>query len=101
MVKICPIGRPRLNWEEALNVWRSAFPGRYTKAHRTAEREAKRAQHPGGEKQRLGMEIFGVTAEDDCAYNNFYHFLFRLRAGKLTLLKEYKYRLHIYDFLAD
>ena len=117
--KNLPHWRPRLNREEALTVWRSLFLGQYADAHLTASgKEASHTPPPiENPEHRIHIDILGTTGEDDRIameaesnmtnpltgrhYNNFYHFLFRVRDGQLLLFKEYQDTLHIYDFLAE
>jgi ketosteroid isomerase-like protein len=113
-----PHWKPRLTREEALTVWRSLFQGQYEDAHMTASgAQATRAPSEEKPEHQLRMDVLGMTAEDDRVameakshmihpvtgrrYHNLYHFLFRVRDGKLTLFKEYQDTLHIYDFLAE
>lgn len=113
-----PHYKPRLTREEALTVWRSLFAGQYEDAHMAASgAEASRPPAEEDPAHQLRMDVLGMTAEDDRVameakshmihpvtgryYRNLYHFLFRVRDGKLTLFKEYQDTLHIYDFLAE
>jgi ketosteroid isomerase-like protein len=56
------------------------------------------------EEDRVSMEASStgvVNPKNGRTYGNFYHFLFRIRDGKLVLLKEYQDTLKVYDFVCE
>jgi ketosteroid isomerase-like protein len=113
--KNLPHEKPRINRDEALRNLANMFKGRYTDAMSDPSATAA-APVIDDEKYHMRLKIHAFTAEGDRVaieaeshvlnpngriYNNFYHYLFRIRDGKLVLFKEYQDTLHLYDYLAE
>jgi ketosteroid isomerase-like protein len=114
--KNLPHAKPRLNRDESLAVFRAMFKGHYRDV---MSEDGTAGERPPVEQveHHMRLDVLGTTAEADRVameaeshvlnpengrlYNNFYHYLFRVRAGKLTLFKEYQDTLHLYDFVSE
>jgi ketosteroid isomerase-like protein len=112
--KNLPHAKPRLNRDESLLSLAKMFKGQYADSHNLSGEGA--APAIDDEKYHMRLKIHAFTAEGDRVaieaeshvlnpngriYNNFYHYLFRVRDGKLVLFKEYQDTLHMYDYLAE
>jgi ketosteroid isomerase-like protein len=113
-----PHAKPRLDREEAMTVFATMFAGNYGDSMKAAARvgPAVPTAPVQNEQRQMRMDIHGLTAEEDRVameaeshvansqngrvYNNFYHYLFRIRDGKLSLFKEYQDTLHLFDYVS-
>jgi ketosteroid isomerase-like protein len=109
--------KPRLDREESMVVFKRLFEGDYTSSMSGPEHAADEAAVPiHDDKYRMRLDVLGLTAEEDRVameaeshvlnpngrlYNNFYHYLFRVRDGQITLFKEYQDTLHLFDYTAE
>jgi ketosteroid isomerase-like protein len=108
--------KPRLNRAESMAVFKQLFSGNYGGSMSGHDgKETTVAVHD--DKYRLHLDILGMTAEEDRVamegesnilnptngrtYNNFYHYLFRVKDGQLILYKEYQDTLHLFDYQAE
>jgi ketosteroid isomerase-like protein len=111
--------KPRLDRAESMAVFKTMFEGNYRASmsgdgHAAAQEVAVDLND---ERYRIKMQATGLTAEEDRVameaeshvlnptngrlYNNFYHYLFRVKDGQLTLFKEYQDTLHLFDYTAE
>ena len=109
--------KPRLNRAETMAVFKSMFAGNYADSMATPGEASQAAVPVHDDKYRIHLKIHGLTAEEDRIameaeshvlnptngrlYNNFYHYLFRVKDGQLALFKEYQDTLHLFDYLAE
>jgi ketosteroid isomerase-like protein len=110
--------KPRLNRAESLDVYHRMFAGDYRNSMASDATVSDESSAPVHDpKYRLQMDILGLTAEEDRVameaqsyllnaangrvYNNFYHYLFRVKDGQIVLFKEYQDTLHLFDYLAE
>ncbi|TAK98828.1 MAG: nuclear transport factor 2 family protein [Rhodospirillaceae bacterium] len=110
--------KPRLNREESMAIYKRLFEGHYGSSMAGPSQGAGEAAVPfHDDKYRMRVDVLGLTAEEDRIameaeshvlnptngrlYNNFYHYLFRVRDGKITLFKEYQDTLHLFDYMAE
>lgn len=115
-----PHQKPRLDRAETLALFQGMFRGHYHDAFDEAQHpssgEAVIPRHDDdrhqridilsviGEADRVAMEAESNGAqnpENGRYYNNFYHYAFTMKDGRILLFKEYQDTLHIYDFLSD
>lgn len=110
--------KPRLNRAESMTIFKRLFEGNYGSSMATLGDRTSEATVPvHDDKYRLRMDVLGLTAEEDRVameaeshvlnptngrlYNNFYHYLFRMKDGQITLFKEYQDTLHLFDYQAE
>jgi ketosteroid isomerase-like protein len=110
--------KPRLNRDESMAVYKALFEGNYTGSMGGEEHKSAGATVPvEDDRYRIHFKVHGLTAEEDrvameCEshilnpvngriYNNFYHYLFRVKDGQIVLYKEYQDTLHLFDYLAE
>jgi limonene-1,2-epoxide hydrolase len=110
--------KPRLNRAESMTIFKRLFEGHYGSSMTTPSNIPSEAPVPvHDDKYRLRMDVLGLTAEEDRVameaeshvlnptngrlYNNFYHYLFRIKDGQITLFKEYQDTLHLFDYQAE
>jgi ketosteroid isomerase-like protein len=109
--------KPRLDRAESMALFKSLFEGNYTSSMASGDHAASQAKATPIEddRYRIKMVVTGLTAEEDRVameayshvlnpngrlYNNFYHYLFKVKDGQLTLFKEYQDTLHLFDYTA-
>jgi ketosteroid isomerase-like protein len=111
--------KPRLDRAESMAVFKALFEGNYTKSMSSGDHpEDDQPTVPlDDDRYRIKFRIHGLTAEEDrvameCeshvlnptngrTYNNFYHYLFRVKDGQISLYKEYQDTLHLFDYTAE
>jgi ketosteroid isomerase-like protein len=110
--------KPRLNRAESMSIFKNLFEGHYGTSMNASSDAPSEAPVPvHDDKYRLRMDVLGLTAEEDRVameaeshvlnptngrlYNNFYHYLFRVKDGQITLFKEYQDTLHLFDYQAE
>lgn len=117
--KSLSLQKPRLDRDEALTVLRRMFKGDYEHSMTSLDSDQTGpSEAVEDEAHEMQLKIHGLTAEDDRVameaesrvvrpdkqgriYNNFYHYLFRIKEDKLVLFKEYQDTLHLFDFTSD
>jgi ketosteroid isomerase-like protein len=110
--------KPRLDRDEALTVLRRMFKGDYEHSMTSLDSDHAQQTAPVDDgAHEMQLKVLALTAEGDRVameaesrvvrpdkdriYNNFYHYLFKIRDGRLTLFKEYQDTLHLFDFTSD
>lgn len=104
---------PRLNRQETITSYTNLFNGLVGKL------DSSQISQPASRSDNfMRLQILGITAEGDRValeaqssglthprtgrhYQNFYHILFRIKDGKVMLLKEYQDTLHLFDFTSE